>query len=82
MTRLVKNSSRPDPAASAADQPEWNGWGGFENLQVTNPSAAFILGFLTLFTSHFLLSINSEDGERGVTFRVGKFIGQVSIESG
>jgi hypothetical protein len=26
-------------------------------------------------------SINSEDGERGVTFRVGKFIGQVSIES-
>ena len=29
-----------------------------------------------------LLSIDSEDGERGVTFRVGKFIGQVSIESG
>ena len=26
-------------------------------------------------------SIDAEDGERGVTFRVGKFIGQVSIES-
>ena len=33
------------------------------------------------FSSPFLLSIDSEDGERGVTFRVGKFIGQVSIES-
>ena len=31
--------------------------------------------------SYFFASINSEDGERGVTFRVGKFIGQVSIES-
>ena len=26
-------------------------------------------------------SVNSDENERGVTFRVGKFIGQVTIES-
>ena len=29
----------------------------------------------------FLKELDSDDGERGVTFRVGKFIGQVTIES-
>ena len=29
-------TSFPDPAASAADQPEWNEWGDTENLQVRN----------------------------------------------
>ena len=57
----------------------WAGWRwkhtGGHLFQVGTGWGAFCL---TLFFP----SIDSEDGERGVTFRVGKFIGQVSIESG
>lgn len=58
-------------------------------------SLLFCLNFLFFQTSSFPrqpngnlsngapknFSVNSDENERGVTFRVGKFIGQVTIES-